>query len=270
MSTDGPIGLFDSGVGGLTVVAHVLQMLPDEAILYFGDTAHLPYGPRPLEEVRAYALHISRHLVEQGAKAIVVACNTSTAVALEALQAEIPVPVLGTVEHGVRAALAVARNGRVGVLATQGTVRSGAYARAFQAIRPELVVVQQTCPEFVPLVEAGITDGPQALAAARRYVQPMGDLGIDTVVLGCTHYPYLSGAIRQVVGPAMSLVDPAEELVRSLARVLDERGLRRCSVEPPLHRYLVSGEPGAFVEGARRFLGREIAVEKVDIFNGED
>ncbi len=269
MNPEGPIGLFDSGVGGLTVVARVRQCLPDESILYFGDTAHLPYGPRPLAEVREYALRISRYLVAEGAKVVVIACNTSTAAALEAAQAELPVPVIGMVEQGVRAARAVARNGCVGVVATQGTVRSGAYERAFLAARPDLTVVQQACPAFVPLVEAGATDGPEALATAREYVAPMSAQGIDTIVLGCTHYPYLAGAIRAVVGPDVALVDPAEELAQALVRLLDERGLRRTAPAEPAHRYLVSGDPAVFVEAARRLLGREIAVERVDIFDGE-
>lgn len=269
MNPDQPIGLFDSGVGGLTVVARVLQALPNESILYFGDTAHVPYGPRPLDEVRAYALTIGRYLVDQGAKVVVIACNTSTAAALEAAQADLPVPVIGMVEPGVRAALTVARNGAVGVVATQGTVVSGAYARAFQEARPGLRVVQQACPAFVPLVEAGQTGGPEAVAAAREYVGPLSDQGIDTIVLGCTHYPYLMGAIRSVVGPEVTLVDPAEELVRALARLLDERALRRTAPEPPVHRYLVSGDPAAFLEAARRLLGRDVAVERVDIFDAQ-
>ncbi len=269
MSPLGPIGLFDSGVGGLTVVARILQALPNESIVYYGDTAHLPYGPRPLEEVRGYALAISRYLVEHGAKAIVVACNTSTAAALDALQQELPVPVLGTVEHGVRAALAVARNGCVGVLATQGTVASGAYERAFRQVRANLKVIQRTCPAFVTLVESGITDGAEALAAAEEYVRPMAEMGIDTIVMGCTHYPYVMPAIRQVVGPAVSLVDPSEELARALARLIDERGLRRPAGCLPSHRFLVSGDPGAFAVTARALLYRDIVAEKVDVFHAQ-
>ncbi|MBI3944607.1 MAG: glutamate racemase [Armatimonadetes bacterium] len=270
MRADGPIGLFDSGVGGLTVVSRVVQALPHESILYFGDTAHLPYGMRPLDEVRAYALRIGRYLVAQGAKAVVVACNTSTAAALEAMQADLPVPVLGTVDCGVRAALKVARNGCVGVLATQATVLAGAYPRAFERAGARMEVVEQPCPEFVTLVEAGVTRGSEALSAAERYCTAVRARAIDTVVLGCTHYPYLAGVIRQVIGPDVSLVDPAEELARSLAHRLDECGLRRPDGDPPTHRYLVSGDPSAFAESARRLLCRDIAVEKVDIFDAED
>jgi len=267
---DGPIGLFDSGVGGLTVVAHLLQRLPEESVLYFGDTAHLPYGPRPLEEVRDYAIRIGRYLAAQGAKIVVMACNTSTSAAFDAVQEDLPVPVLGMVEYGVHAALAVARNGKVGVIATQGTVLSGAYERAFRAVREDLQVVQQACPEFVPLVESGATDSPEALAAIQQYIAPLSAQGIDTLVLGCTHYPYLAGTIQQVVGPNVVLVDPAEALVQALERLLDEKGLRRRSPDPPTHRFLVSGDPAAFVAAAHRLLHREILVEKVDIFDAEN
>jgi glutamate racemase len=267
---DGPIGLFDSGVGGLTVVAHLLQRLPEESVLYFGDTAHLPYGPRPLEEVRDYAIRIGRYLAVQGAKLVVMACNTSTSAAFDAVQEDLPVPVLGMVEYGVHAALAVARNGKVGVIATQGTVLSGAYERAFRAARQDLQVVQQACPEFVPLVESGSTDSPEALAAVQQYIEPMSAQGIDTIVLGCTHYPYLAGTIQQVVGPDVVLVDPAEALIQALEQLLDEKGLRRRSADPPTHRFLVSGDPAAFVAAAHRLLHREILVEKVDIFDAEN
>lgn len=216
------IGVFDSGVGGLTVMAALQRRLPEESLLYLGDTARLPYGMKSEETVTRYAARNLDFLVRRGVKAVVVACNTASALALDKI--EVPVPVWGVVEPGAQQA-AAASGGRVGVLATESTVRSGAYPRALRRLRPELEILSQACPLFVPLVEEGWHDDPIALQVTERYLRPILDQGVDTLVLGCTHYPLLEPTIRQVAGDKVILVDSAEAVADEVAAALESEGL---------------------------------------------
>jgi glutamate racemase len=256
-----PIGIFDSGIGGLTVVRQLLRQLPDERIVYFGDTARVPYGPKSPDTVRRYSLEIGAYLVEQGVKAIVVACNTATAHALSALRAELPVPVIGVVEPGARAALATAnlavgRPRRIGVIGTVGTVRSGAYERALRALSPGLDVVAQPCPLFVPLVEEGWLGHPATRLVAHEYLDRLREEDVDTLVLGCTHYPLLKPLIADVLGADVRLIDSAEETAAETGRVLERTGLRAApAAAGPHHRFVVTDAAEQFSRTAAHFLG---------------
>lgn len=220
MSPGRPIGVFDSGVGGLTVVAELRRRMPWQDILYFGDTARVPYGNKSPQTVLRYSMEIGRFLVDQGISHLVVACNTSSAVALETLEREMPVPVLGMIEPGALAAVDGTRNGRVGVVGTRGTVASDAYPRAVRKLRPDIEVYSQACPLFVPLVEEGWTDGPVVLDVAHRYLDSLLAHGVDTLILGCTHYPVLVPVLRQVTGSGVALLSSAQAAVDALQRML--------------------------------------------------
>jgi glutamate racemase len=253
-----PIGIFDSGLGGLSVAAQVLRTLPNERIIYFADTAHVPYGERPLEEIHGFALGIVQFLIEKGAKAVVMACNMSSAVALDAARAAHPnVPILGVIEPGARAALALPSRKPIGVLATTGTVKSEAYVRAITRIGPSAVVFQQACPKFVPLVEAGKADSEEAEAAACTYLAPLRRVGCETIILGCTHYPFLRGAIEAAAGPGVTIIDPAEETAHSLANILSEYGQASDKLELA-HEFRASGDAQALAALGSAFLGRPI------------
>jgi glutamate racemase len=260
--TDAPIGVFDSGVGGLTVARAILDQLPNEAILYVGDTAHSPYGPKPLAEVRAYALAVLDDLVAQGVKLLVIACNTASAAmfrdARERFTIGAGIPVVEVVLPAVRAAARQTRTKRIGVIGTEGTVRSNAYVDAFVA-DPAVEVVQAACPRFVDFVEAGITTGPELFAAAEEYLAPLKAAEVDTVLLGCTHYPLLSSAIRYVMGPDVALVSCAEETANDVYRQLVEHDLLRTANVPPRHVFEATGtDARGFLTLARRFLGPEV------------
>ncbi|MGB9792222.1 MAG: glutamate racemase [Thermacetogeniaceae bacterium] len=253
-----PIGIFDSGVGGLTVVKFIFKKLPGERIVYFGDTAHLPYGSRTPEELIAFGEGIVSFLLQFRVKAIVAACNTSSSISLPYLKKKFQVPILGVLEPGVRAALSVTRNKRVGVIATAATVNSGAYPRAFASQAPDVKVFVQACPLFVPLVEAGLADSPEARKAAMEYLAPLKEAGIDTLVLGCTHYPFLAPVITEVLGEDVRLVDPAEETVKELAELLKKSGRRSSgSGSGPVdgHLFFTSGPAVSFYSAGKRFLG---------------
>ncbi|HEU4569711.1 MAG TPA: glutamate racemase [Gemmatimonadales bacterium] len=266
MNARGPIGIFDSGIGGLTVTGALLHALPAESTLYFGDTARVPYGPKSPETVRRYSLEILHWLVGQGVKLVTVACNTSTAHALEALTRESPVPVVGVIEPGARAAVAATRNGRIGVIGTAGTVASGAYTRAIQALRPGATVEARACPLFVPHVEEGWFDHPATELVAREYLAPLRAAGVDTLVLGCTHYPLLKPLLARVMGAEVALIDSAEETARAVARVLAERGLQAPVGGTVTHRFAVSDDPARFQAVGSRFLGERLAnVEVVSV-----
>ncbi len=253
-----PIGIFDSGLGGLTVAHAVRTQLPDEHIIYVGDTARVPYGPKSPETVRRYAHEIGAWLVGQGVKAVIVACNTATAHALESLQQALPVPVIGVITPGARAAVRADHNDHIGIIGTTGTIASGAYERAIHALAPEVVVTAQACPLFVPLVEEGWLDGPITEAIAERYLAPLRAAAVDVVVLGCTHYPLLKPVLAQVFGPSVTLIDSAEETAREAARVLEARGLRAAPGARPSLRVLATDAPDAFLRHAQRFLGQPI------------
>jgi len=260
-----PIGVFDSGLGGLSVVANLMRVLPDEEVLFFGDTAHVPYGERPLCEIREFALDITRYLVGHGAKMIVMACNMSSATALDNARREFPdLPVLGVIAPGARAVMEAIRSGmppRIGVLATTGTVRSGAYSRIIRELAPDATVFEQACPRFVPLIEAGEADSAEARCAAEQYAARLVEQDVSAVILGCTHYPYVKRAIAAAMGRSVTIVDPAEETALEAARMLRERGLLGQTGSPPMHSFIVSGPSrgdARFVEIGSRFLGRRI------------
>ncbi|MDH2445292.1 glutamate racemase [Amnibacterium sp. CER49] len=259
---DAPLGVFDSGVGGLTVARAILDQLPNEAVLYVGDTAHSPYGPKPLADVRAYALAVMDDLVAQGVKLLVIACNTASAAvfrdARERFTHGAGIPVVEVVLPAVRAAARATRNNRIGVIGTVGTVNSRAYVDAFVA-NPAIEVVQAACPRFVEFVEAGITSGPELFAVAEEYLAPLKAEGVDTVLLGCTHYPLLSGAIRRVMGPGVRLVSSAEETANDVYQELVEHDLLRTATTRPRHVFEATGESATpFLALARRFLGPEV------------
>ncbi len=266
MTDPRPVGIFDSGVGGLTVTGAIFHALPKESTLYFGDTARVPYGPKSPETVRRYSLEILHWLVGQGVKLVTVACNTSTAHALEALKAESPVPVVGVIEPGARAAVGASKTGRIGVIGTAGTIASGAYTRAIQALRPDARVEAQACPLFVPLVEEGWFDHPATELVAREYLAPLIAAQVDVVVLGCTHYPLLKPLLARVLGPGVTLVDSAEETARAVAKVLGEQGLAEPQGAPLTHRFAVSDDPARFQAVGSRFLGERLSgVEVVSV-----
>ncbi len=265
-----PIGVFDSGVGGLTVLKSLHARLPNEGTVYLGDTARVPYGTRSPETVIRYALNNARFLMDAAPlKMLVVACNTASAVALPALAEALPVPVLGVVEPGAAAAAAATRTGRVAVIGTRGTVKSGAYQRALSTLRPGIEVHARACPLLVPLAEEGWHDDALAREVVARYLADLGDHDVDALVLGCTHYPLLRAAIAEVVGPGVALIDSGEATAAAVAERLAADGDLAPAPEAgevPLRRCFVTDVPDAFHEVASRFLGAEApAPELVDI-----
>lgn len=253
---EAPIGVFDSGAGGLTVARALMDQLPGESIIYVGDTANGPYGPLPIAEVRRHALAIADSLVERGVKLLVIACNTASAAMLRDARERYPVPVVEVIQPATRRAVITTRSGRVGVIATRATVASRAYEDAFAAAAGvELTSV--ACPKFVEFVERGITSGRQVLGLAEAYLTPIRDADVDTLVLGCTHYPLLSGIIQLAVGDHVTLVSSAEETAKDVLRLLTAGDLLRPddAAGPPGHEFLVTGEPEQFRRVASRFLG---------------
>ncbi|HET6211942.1 MAG TPA: glutamate racemase [Micromonosporaceae bacterium] len=251
--TDAPIGIFDSGVGGLTVARAILDQLPHEQVIYLGDTAHVPYGPKPIADVRRYALSCLDHLVGQGVKLLVIACNTASAACLHDARERYSVPVVEVIRPAVRRAAAATRNGRVGVIGTQATISSRAYEDAFAAA-PQVSVASAACPQFVDFVERGTTSGRALLGLASAYLEPLQRAGVDTLVLGCTHYPLLTGMISLVMGEGVTLVSSADETAKDVYRVLTERDLLRDG-GVPAHELLTTGEAVPFARLARRLLG---------------
>jgi glutamate racemase len=264
--SDAPIGIFDSGVGGLTVARSILDQLPNESTIYIGDTARGPYGPRPLAEVREFALESLDFLVEQGVKAIVIACNTASAAMLRDARERYSVPVIEVIQPAARRAVAATRSGHIGVIGTRATIDSAAYLDAFAAA-PQLKITSIACPLFVEFVERGETSGTEITEIARGYLAPFIDAKIDTLVLGCTHYPLLTGVISYVMGESVTLVSSAEETAKDLYRTLVEKNLLRTHQgQPPTHKFLATGDAKAFESLARRFLGPEVThVEHQDL-----
>jgi glutamate racemase len=264
--SDRPIGVFDSGIGGLTVMRELLRELPGESIVYFGDTARVPYGTKSRETVQRYSEEAAAFLLSRDVKLIVIACNTATAQAGETLAARLPVPVVGVIEPGARAAAAATRTHRVGVIGTPGTIRSGAYDLAVRRKLEDARVYAQACPLFVPLVEEGWREHPAARLVAEEYLAPLRELDVDVLVLGCTHYPVLSDLIGRVMGPEVQLVDSAVETAREVRAVLTERGLLRTAAGPPVHSFVASDSPARFREVGRIFIGDVLeSVELVDV-----
>lgn len=262
MSGAAPIGVFDSGIGGLTVVRELTRQLPHESIVYFGDTARVPYGPKSPDTVRRYSREIAGFLQDQGVKAVVVACNTATAHALPALQAELPVPVVGVVAPGARAAVEATTRGAIGVIGTAGTIRSGAYERAIRELAPHAHVTARACPLFVPLVEEGWLDTPATRLIAAEYLAPLDAANIDTLVLGCTHYPLLKPLIANVLGPDVRLIDSAEKTAAQTAAELHTRGIANTAAHAPTHRFIASDAAEQFLRVGQSFLGA--AIERVE------
>jgi glutamate racemase len=267
---DAPIGVFDSGVGGLTVARAILDQLPHERICYVGDTAHVPYGPKPIADVRRYALRCLDHLVDQGVKVLVIACNSAAAACLHDARERYSIPVIEVIRPAVRRAVAATRNRRVGVIGTQATVNSRAYEDAFAAA-PDLEVVSAACPQFVDFVEQGVTSGRALLGLAQAYLDPLQQRQVDTLVLGCTHYPLLAGLIGLVMGDGVTLVSSAEETAKDVYRVLTQRGLLRGNGgDPPSHRFVATGDTEPFARLASRFLGPVAAhVDTLTAVGGE-
>ena len=258
------IGIFDSGIGGLTVLRKIIERLPGESTVYLGDTARVPYGTKSPDTVRRYALACARVLLDQGIKLLVVACNTATAHALEFLQDSLDIPVLGVVEPGARAAAARTVTGRVGVIGTRGTVASGVYDRAIAAIDPTIKVWGHACPLLVPLAEEGWIHGSVPEQVVQSYLSELTRHRIDTLVLGCTHYPMLTDTIQATIGPAVSIVDSAEATAAVVEEILGAADIAAMS-GPARHRYLVSDAPDSFAKTGREFLKHSIDdVEWVD------
>ena len=261
--SDAPIGIFDSGVGGLTVARAIRDQLPNESLLYVGDTAHSPYGPKPIAEVRRYSLEVLDFLVDQGVKLLVIACNTASSAVLRDARERYSVPVIEVIQPAVRRAVAATRTGRVGVIGTVGTVATRAYEDAFAAA-PTLQLFTQACPRFVEFVEAGITSGDEVLQVTADYLAPLRDADVDTLVLGCTHYPFLKGAISYVMGEGVSLVSSDTETAKDVYRTLVGGGLERRAATGPTIRYEATGDDADdFLRLAHRFIGPEVS--RVDL-----
>jgi glutamate racemase len=258
LSPDAPIGIFDSGFGGLTVARSVIDQLPHESVLYLGDTARQPYGQKPIGEVREYALECLDHLVDQGVKALVIACNSASAAMLRDARERYDVPVVEVILPATRRAVAATRNGRIGVICTRATAESLAYDDAFAAA-PQVQLSTRSCPRFVEFVEDGVTGGDELLAAAHDYLDPLVGADVDTLILGCTHYPLLTGVISYVMGDDVTLVSSAEECAKDVYKMLVGRALMREGSEAS-YRFLTTGAPDEFESIGRRFLGPELAM----------
>ena len=253
---DAPIGIFDSGFGGLTVARSVIDQLPHESVRYLGDTARQPYGPKPIGEVREYALECLDHLYAEGVKALVIACNSASAAMLRDARERYDVPVVEVIYPATRRAVAASRTGRIGVICTRATAESKAYDDAFAAA-PHVELTTQACPRFVDFVEEGVTGGAELLEVAHGYLDPLTSAGVDTLILGCTHYPLLTGVISYVMGDGVTLVSSAEECAKDVYRMLASTGLMRSSGEPAYH-FATTGAPEEFERIGRRFLGAEL------------
>ena len=259
MADSRPIGVFDSGVGGLTVARAILDLAPREPLVYVGDNARFPYGPKPVARIRRYALEIADYLVHRDVKMLVVACNSIEVSAIGDIAIRAGIPVVGVIDPGARAAAHVTRSGVVGLIGTQATVESRAYDRAMAAVRPDIELHSQACPAFVEYVERGDTTSPELLEAARGYLSPLVTKEIDTLILGCTHYPLLSGLLQMELGPDVVLVSSAEETAKDVYATLLGEGLERRDPSPPRHEFLATGDPDQFQRVARIFWSHEIS-----------
>ncbi|MGW9112389.1 glutamate racemase [Microbacterium sp. NPDC055683] len=253
-----PIGIFDSGVGGLTVARAIGDQLPRESMVYIGDTLHSPYGPKPIADVRRYSLEVLDTLVDQGVKMLVIACNTASAAVLRDARERYDVPVVEVIGPAVRTAVAATRSGRIGVIGTEGTIGSGAY-QDMLAVAPGVEVHTAACPRFVEFVEAGTTDSAEVLAVAEEYLAPLRAAHVDTLVLGCTHYPFLKGAISYVMGDGVTLISSDSETAKDVYRQLVSGGLLAGNDAVPAHAYEATGaDTATFTRLANRLLGREV------------
>jgi glutamate racemase len=259
MSDNAPVAVFDSGIGGLTVVSALRRVLPHESIVYLGDTARVPYGGKSRETIERYSEEIAQLLVGEGAKVVVVACNSASALALPRLRGKLVVPVEGVIDPGVAAALAATRSGHVAVIGTKATIGSGAYEHSLRAARPDIRVTSLSCPLLVPLIEEGLLDDPVTDAVLERYLGPLGQTDVDTLVLGCTHYPLLAAAIARTVGPKINLVDSAANCAAAVGRLLSENGLAAPGTGSGSLDLSFTDTPDRFLEVAGRALGLDTA-----------
>lgn len=255
---DAAIGVFDSGIGGLTVAHEIIRQLPAESVVYFGDTARVPYGPKSPDTVRRYSQEIADYLQTQGVKAIVIACNTATAHALTMLRETLTIPVIGVVEPGARAAVQATKTHRIGVIGTVGTIKSGAYERAIRALSPDAIITARAAPLLVPLVEEGWNEHPATRLVVEEYLRPFVAAEVDTLVLGCTHYPLLKPLLAEVLGPDVKLIDSAAETAAETARILAAQGIATNDGHDVTHRFIASDDPLMFLQLGQRFLGGTI------------
>lgn len=266
-----PVGVFDSGIGGLTVAREIMRQIPKERIVYFGDTARLPYGSKSKETIVRYSRQIIRFLRTQGVKAIVIACNTASAYALSTVAAESDIPIIGVIEAGARTAVRSTRNGKIGVIGTAGTIGSGIYTEVMKQMRPDLVVTGKACPLFVPLVEEGLLHDSVTDEIASRYLNELKGKYIDTLVLGCTHYPLLRSTLRRLMGEEVTLVNPAYETALELKALLQKEGLARDAAAPDdgeKYQFFVSDLAEKFTDFATSILPNEVKeTRKIDIEN---
>lgn len=261
-----PVGVFDSGIGGLTVLKEIFNALPHESALYLGDTARVPYGIRSAETVMRYSYENTGFLVSRGIKLLIIACNTASAVSLEKIKESLSIPVIGVIEPGAKAAVRATKNKRVGVIGTEATINSNAYSRSIKAFDPDIEVIGLPCPLFVPLVEEGFTDNEIATMIANNYLRGLRDKDIDTLVLGCTHYPLLKGVISKVMGRDLALIDSAIETVRELKETLAKTGLENLSLDNITRRFYVTDSPERFIKVGEKFLGQKIEhIEKINV-----
>lgn len=257
------IGIFDSGVGGLTVARAIMDQLPNEEIIYVGDSARGPYGPQPIADVRAHSLRIMDWLQAQGVSCIVIACNTASAAVLRDARERYDIPVVEVIQPAARRAASTTKNKRVGVIGTIATINSGAYQDAF--LTTDIEVTAKACPQFVDYVEAGITTGDEILQSAHEYLDELQSTGIDTLILGCTHYPLLTGVIQFVMGEKVTLVSSAEETAKDVYQLLQNRNLFRTETSKPQHRFIATGSTIGFELLGQRILGTEVKAESVPI-----
>lgn len=261
-----PIGVFDSGVGGLTVAREIMRQIPNERIIYFGDTARVPYGSKSKETVTRYSRQITHFLQTQKVKAIVIACNTASAYALDELEKEVDIPMLGVVRPGAKTAVETTKNGKIGVIATEGTIGSKIYSQYIKELKPDVKVLGKACPLFVPLVEEGLLQDPVTDEIARRYLSELIDIGIDTLILGCTHYPLIRSTIGRTMGDAVTLVNPAYETAKELKELLEEKGLlndRPMGLGTDGHKFYVSDAAEKFKVFANSILKYGILSAKI-------
>jgi glutamate racemase len=263
MSDTRPIGIFDSGVGGLTVVGKMQEMLPGEDLIYFGDTARVPYGTKSKETITKFSVENVEFLMEHNVKLVIVACNTASSLSLDFLKRCFKVPIIGVIEPGAREAVSATRNDRIGVIGTHATVSSGAYEKAIGKISARYSVFTQACPLFVPLVEEGWEEKDVARRVAQIYLSPLKDKSVDTLILGCTHYPILKKILKKVMGKNVVLVDSAREVARGARDILDASGLLKDSKTLGEHRFFVSDEPNRFIKIGEKFLKRHIKCSKL-------
>lgn len=265
-NVDLPIGIFDSGLGGLTVLKEILLRMPGEETIYLGDTARVPYGIRSPETVTRYSFENTRFLFSKGIKILIVACNTVSSVSLDAIKKTVSLPVVGVIEPGAKAAVGATINKRIGVIGTSATIRSGAYSRAIHSLDQAVQVFELPCPLFVPLVEEGWTEGAIVEMTAEKYLKEIRDTGIDTLVLGCTHYPLIKDVLSKVMGKKVTLIDSAIETAKEIEGILKSSSLLRAGNAASFHRFFVTDSPDKFVVVGEKFLGRKIeSIDKIEL-----